>query len=211
MGKQAERETDRKARIAAMRAEQQRAERRRTLIWSGLTAGVVVVLVVGVVWAIVSSRPKSAAAAPLTGLVTYSNLSRDHVDGPVTYAQTPPAGGKHSSVWQNCGEYSSPVQNEHAVHSLEHGAMWITYQPNLPKDQLKILEQDLKGQRYGLLSPYPGLPTQIVATVWGTQLRLTSASDGRLKTFIAKYADGSKAPEPNGECTGGTGTPTPLS
>jgi hypothetical protein len=70
-----------------------------------------------------------------------------------------------------------------------------------------VLQADVRGQPYGLLSPYPGLPSAVVATVWGTQLKLDSATDPRVKLFITTYADGMKAPEPGGECTGGTGTP----
>jgi hypothetical protein len=207
-GKQAERGADRAARLEAARAEQRRGERRRTLTWVGATGAVVVVLVGAVTWTLLASRP-TAGSPSLTGLVTYSNLSRDHVTGKVTYAQTPPVGGKHSAVWQNCGIYTAPVADENAVHSMEHGAIWVTYQPNLAADQVTALQGDVRGQAYGLLSPYPGLPTPVVATVWGTQLKLPSATDPRLKVFIARYADATKAPEPRGECTGGLGTPQP--
>src|SRR5512135_2125538 len=109
-----------------MRLQQQRQDRRRTWVIAGITAAVVVLLVGGATWAIVGSRTPKAA---LTGLQTYPNLARDHAQGAVTYAQTPPAGGNHSTQWQNCGIYTAPVGNEYAVHSLEHGAMWITYRP----------------------------------------------------------------------------------
>ncbi|HET9655733.1 MAG TPA: DUF3105 domain-containing protein [Kineosporiaceae bacterium] len=207
MGKQTARDADRKARVEAIRRQQQRADRRRTTIWVSATAALVVLLAGAVAWVILTGR--NAPSQALTGLVTYANLSRDHVEGTVTYAQTPPAGGKHSAVWQNCGVYTSPIANEAAVHSLEHGATWITYRPDLPADQVKVLQDDVRGQPYGLLSPYPGLPDAVVATAWGTQLKLSSATDPRLKLFITTYGDGMKAPEPGGECTGGTGTPQP--
>ena len=91
----------------------------------GATGGVVVILVGAVICAVLASRPK-ATSQSLSGVVTYSELARDHVVGKVTYAQMPPVGGKHSAVWQNCGIYSAPVANENAVHSMEHGAVWIT-------------------------------------------------------------------------------------
>jgi len=58
--------------------------------------------------------------------------SRNHVTTPVQYPQTPPAAGDHSPVWLNCGVYPEPVPDEQAVHSLEHGAVWVTYNPDLP-------------------------------------------------------------------------------
>jgi len=170
----------------------------------------VVGLVGGTAWAVVGaggSGSSSGGRVALTGLQTYSGLARDHVATPVVYPQKPPVGGAHASTWQNCGVYSAPVRNENAVHSLEHGAMWITYRPGLSASELGTILEDVAGQPYALVSPYPGLPSAIVASVWGQQMKLDSASDPRLKTFLDTFKSGSKAPEPGGECTGGIGNP----
>ena len=193
-----------RAKVQAMRRDEARRARRQRVVLIGTGAVAVLLIAAVVVWAITRGR---AAPSAMTGLVTYQNLSRNHVQGPVTYAQTPPAGGEHSPVWLNCGIYDQPVPNENAVHSLEHGAIWITYRPDLPPSQVAVLRGDVRNQPYGLLSPYPGLPAPVVATVWGVQLKLQSANDPRLKNFIADHADASSAPEPRGECTGGVGTP----
>jgi hypothetical protein len=140
-------------------------------------------------------------------VVTYPNLARTHVTGPVTYAQNPPVGGPHNPVWLNCGIYTTPVRNENAVHSLEHGAVWITYQPSLAPSAVQHLVSLVKGRAYVILAPYPGLPAPIVASAWGLQLKLQTANDPRIAEFIQKYANGPQAPEPGGECTGGTGSP----
>lgn len=193
-----------RARLAEMRKKEAARARRRRLIGFSSGAAVLVVVALIVAWAVAHTTVQSSAAS---SPVTYPGLARDHVTKPVTFQQTPPAGGPHASVWQNCGIYTSPVPSENAVHSLEHGAFWITYQPDLPANQVSELRADVTGQPYGMLSPYPGLPAPVVATVWGIQLKVQTAADPELKAFIAKYADGSKAPEPRGECTGGIGTP----
>jgi len=216
MSRKAERESARTARLEAVRLEQTRKERRRrTFVVAGAVAAVA--LVGGGTWALVAANGSGSPApgsspggqVALTGLKTFSGLARDHVTGPVQYPQTPPVGGRHSATWLNCGVYGAPVRNENAVHSLEHGAMWITYRPGLPASQVATLVGDVSGQPYGLVSPYPGLTSPVVATVWGKQLRLDSATDPRLMSFINTYKSGSQAPEPGGECTGGTGTPQP--
>jgi len=196
--------SDARARLAEIRKKEAARVRRRRLIGIGSGAAVLVVLALIISWAVAHTTVQSSAAS---ALVTYPGLARDHVTGPVTYQQTPPAGGPHASVWQNCGIYPSPVPSENAVHSLEHGAIWIIYRPDLPANQVSDLRADVTGQPDGLLSPHPELPAPVVATVWGVQLKLQNAADPQLKAFIAKYADGSKAPEPRGECTGGIGTP----
>jgi hypothetical protein len=209
MSRRGQRESARTARLEAVRREQRHREhRRRGLIVAASVA--VVALVGGGSWAVIGASGSGSSTqdtVALTGLQTYTGLARDHVTGAVVYPQTPPVGGKHSAIWQNCGVYSAPVHNENAVHSLEHGAMWITYRPDLPAAQIATIVDDVSGQQYGLVSPYPGLPSPVVASAWGVQLKLTSASDPRLKSFINTYKSGSHAPEPGGECSGGTGTP----
>jgi hypothetical protein len=143
-------------------------------------------------------------------VVTYTNLSGEHTTAPVTYPQNPPVGGPHNPIWQNCGIYTSPIPNETAVHSMEHGAVWLTYQPGLSAVEIRTLQHLVQGHTYTLLSPFPGLPTPVVVSAWGLQLRVQSANDPRLAQFIARYANGPQAPEPGGECTGGVGTPMQL-
>lgn len=138
---------------------------------------------------------------------TFTGLTRLHVPEPVQYAQTPPVGGDHPAAWQNCGFYGSPVPNETAVHSLEHGAVWVTFSPDLPAAQLDILRDVAADQTYVLVSPYPGLPTPVVASAWGRQLRLPSAGDRRLREFVNRYRESSDVPEPGSACTGSVGTP----
>lgn len=187
----------------AARVAESRKRLRRVVIWVVAGVAVVALVTTGVV---LLNRP-SAKLAEVASAVTYPGLARGHVSGPVTYAQTPPAGGDHAEAWQNCGIYPDPVANENAVHSMEHGAIWVTYRPDLPAEQVKLLQTAVGNEPYGLLSPFPGLPAPIVATVWGVQLKLESANDPQLATFLAKYSDASLAPEPKGECTGGVGTP----
>lgn len=131
-----------------------------------------------------------------------------HTDTDVDYAQTPPVGGEHNPVWQNCGFYDEPITDENAVHSLEHGAVWITYSPDLPQDQVDQLRDLAHSQPYVLVSPYPDLDSPIVASAWGKQLSLQSASDPDLERFILVYSERSAlTPEPGAPCTGGVGRP----
>jgi hypothetical protein len=193
---------------AQLRAAQAAKDRRRRI---GIVSGVAVVVLAiaaAVTAVVLNANSDSTPAVALAGVKTYSGLARNHVSGTVKYAQNPPVGGNHAPVWLNCGIYTSPVANENAVHDLEHGAVWITYQPTLAKDQVKTLTSLAKGQTYLDLSPYPGLPTPVVASAWGVQLQLQSASDPRLAAFVKKYKQGPQTPEPGAACTGGVGTPS---
>jgi uncharacterized protein (DUF305 family) len=146
-------------------------------------------------------------AGDIVGVRSYPNLPSNHVTGTVHYPQTPPAGGNHAPVPLTCGVYGQPVPNENAVHSLEHGALWITYRPGLPNNQLTKLVALVRGNDHRLLSPYPGLPAPIVATAWGVQLFVKSARDPRLAKFVKVYTQGPTTPEPDAACQG-IGSPT---
>lgn len=147
--------------------------------------------------------PAVVEATPISGVETFTVESAAHTEDPVTYPQDPPAGGPHAPAWQKCAAYDAPVRNENAVHSQEHGAVWITYQPDLPEAEVKALDK-LAKTRYVLVSPYPGLEDPIVASAWGAQLRLEAADDPRLGAFIERYAG--NGPEPGANCDSGLET-----
>lgn len=145
--------------------------------------------------------------ADIAGIQYFSGLTAEHTTGSVTYAQNPPVGGDHSSTLLNCGIYDQTVANENAVHSLEHGAVWVTYQPDLPRAAVDKLRQMVRGHSHLLLSPYPNLPAPVIASAWGMQLQLPGADDPRLARFLKKYEQGPQTPERGAECWGGTGNP----
>jgi hypothetical protein len=188
-------------------AARRRRERRRRAIIASVVAAAVVIVVVVIV--LVSNRDNTTTAttAGYGRVATFGGLSRNHTQSAVHYPQTPPVGGDHNPVWQNCGYYSQSLRNENAVHSLEHGAVWITYQPKLPKDQVDRLAAIGRGQTFVLVSPYPGLPAPVVASAWGVQEWFHSANDSGLNDFVSKYRHGPQTPEPGAACTNGTGTP----
>jgi len=132
-----------------------------------------------------------------------------HVDTePILYEQIPPVGGVHKTAWQNCGFYPKFINNENGVHALEHGAVWITYDPALAQDQIDILEGKTD-QQFVLVSPYPGMDAPVIASVWGKQIKLDSASDDRLDSFIRKYRKNpDNSPEPQGICWRGISATT---
>jgi len=168
-----------------------------------------ILLVAGLVvlFAVIIINQGGVSSGAVDGVRSFANLDRGHTTSAVTYAQTPPVGGKHNPAWQNCGVYAEPIPNENGVHSLEHGVIWITYQPDLPADQLAQLETLTRQSAYRLLSPYPGLPSKIVASAWGYQLQLEQADDPRLEKFIRAYEQNPQGPEPGAPCTGGVGNP----
>ena len=195
---------DRQARIAQVQKQAKSSSRGPSAIWIGL--GVTLALIVGLVgWAVYdqsTNRPEMGA------VVTYEEvgagtLGREHVTTAVEYPQNPPVGGDHHPTWLNCGIYEEPVPNHHAVHALEHGTIWLTYDSSVSEKDLDALRA-LANHEFMLMSPNDGQEYPIMATAWGRQLGVESGDDTRLEQFIRDWRQGPQTPEPGAACTGGT-------
>jgi hypothetical protein len=120
---------------------------------------------------------------------TYGEGNRGHIgaDKRVAYDHSPPFGGPHDAVWAACNGvvYDTAVRNENMVHALEHGAVWMAYNPDkITGPALQSLRNRVQGQQYLMLSPYPGLDSPISLQSWGHQLKLTDPADKRIDQFI---------------------------
>ncbi|WP_326557175.1 DUF3105 domain-containing protein [Micromonospora sp. NBC_01796] len=206
-------------RLASRRAEEARqAVRKRRRV---LALSVVAALVLATVVAVLAVQAWSSAdevrrgidpgRANVAGEVVYRDLARNHVTGPVDYAATPvpPVGGPHDGTWQNANGdvYEQPIRAEHAVHSLEHGAVWVTYRGDVSRSDWDSLRAKVEGVPYRMMSPLPQQPAPIMLTAWGHQLSVDSAGDARIDEFLTAYTQGPQAPEPGAPVTGGRAAP----
>jgi uncharacterized protein DUF3105 len=172
---------------------------RRLLVVGVIVLAAVVLAGAAVRWMMQDNSDVIPPALP--GVVRYDvQNGRDHTDGDVTYPQTPPVGGAHNGEWQDCGFYDEPVRKELAVHSLEHGAVWITYREPLADADRQALTEIADGNDFVLVSPYPGLPAPIVVSAWRHQLKLDHLDRARVDEFVRVFSGGTTAPEPHGSC-----------
>lgn len=132
-------------------------------------------------------------------------LGRNHVETPVKYPVNPPVGGDHSPRWMNCNGdvYKNAVPEVNAVHSLEHGAVWVTYNEKASKGDLDALAGTVSKTPYTLMSPDKEQAGTIVLSAWGKQLTVDKADDPRVAQFFTKYVQGPQTPEPGAACTNG--------
>lgn len=195
------RREEREKKVAQMRNDDtKRSRRSNTLLTVGLVIAVVAT-VGGVVWA-VQAGTEDATPGALDDVRTFEYGAGKHtpgVDDNVEYEESPPVGGEHSPLWLECKFYDDPIENEKAVHSLEHGAVWITYDPALPESDVETL-RDRLDENYMLLSPYEGQEDRVVATAWNTQLVLDGVDDPRLDDFVTEFRQGPQTPEPGASC-----------
>jgi hypothetical protein len=139
-------------------------------------------------------------------------LTREHVSGPVEYELRPPVGGDHNGAWQSCvgAVYDAPIADEHAVHSLEHGAVWVTYHPDLAADQVAALAERVEGVDKLFMSPYPDLDVPISLQAWGYQLKVGRADDPLIDEFIRTFRVTASLEGPTARCDSGVTSTGPL-
>lgn len=197
-----QREKRRAEKVAALKAKQAKEKRNRMLGIGGAAIGGVAVIAI-VVGVVVSSAtpPVDPTTIEIEGLQTFDTVEAQHVQTAVDYEMTPPAGGPHNPSWLNCGIYEEEVPNEYAVHSLEHGAVWVTYDPEQVQGADLDALRSAMPRSYMILSPFPGLEAPVVASAWGVQVALDGVDDPRLSDFIVKYRQSPDVPEPGALCS----------
>ncbi|WBU36923.1 DUF3105 domain-containing protein [Homoserinibacter sp. YIM 151385] len=203
-----QRAAQREEKLASFRRKQAAEKRNRRIgIAAAITAGVAVLgLVIGfvVVPALVPAPPRDPAA---TGEVqTWDDLESVHTGSTVDYEgeydMYPPAGGPHNPAWLNCAIYTEPQKNENAVHSLEHGALWFTYDPaQVEGAELEALAAVVPDE-YAILSPFPNLDAPMAVSAWGAQLKFEDPADAAVADFIEQYWRSPDVPEPGASCAG---------
>ncbi|MFE1786220.1 DUF3105 domain-containing protein [Streptomyces sp. NPDC059506] len=199
---------DRRARLDEMRRQARARDRRNRIITVTASVAVVAALVVGGTYLFTAAEEKQKAdAAPVEGVRTWKDLGREHVDKAVSYKMAPPAGGDHSPAWMNCNAdvYDKEIPNENAVHSLEHGAVWVTYNSKAAEADVEKLSDKVSATPYSLMSPYKDQESPIALSAWGHRLEVKDASDPRIDRFFKQYVQGPQTPEPGAACTGGVG------
>ncbi len=148
----------------------------------------------------------SALSAPTS--IPVSEIGSSHVDPPVSFDQHPPIGGDHYPFWQNCGYYDVELLEGAATHTMEHGAVWVTYNSSIiSSDDLAALEKMTQDNGKLLVSPYPH-DEPLVLSAWGVQQRgISSIDQPEFTEFIEAWTDNPELPEAGVRCTGAAGIP----
>jgi len=157
-----------------------------------------------------SDKPALPNDSGIEGVQTFPDKSEYHNHVPEVQApdgSIPPPFGEHLNAWQNCGIYDEPIGLGNALHSMEHGAVWLTYAPDLSESQIAELQNMVRGHGFVLMSPYPSQTNPVALTAWGVQLVIDSLPDNRIAAFISYYENGPQSPEPGAPCSGAVGNP----
>jgi hypothetical protein len=134
--------------------------------------------------------------------VAYPDRGRDHIEpetasglNPNVYSSNPPSSGPHYPTTAKSLFYDKAIEDQYAIHNLEHGDIWITYNPRITqeiKDKLK----EFAG-RYVIISPRNNNDYDISLVAWGVvdnfNLSPEINLEERVNDFILRYDN--KGPE----------------
>ncbi len=179
-------------------AKQQRDQ--KLLKWAGIALGALLLIGIGYgAYHWISTRDENRQPE---GVIAYDYTGGDHSSDAVTYTESPPVGGTHNPAWQTCQFYDGKIANENAVHSLEHGAVWVTYTPDISESDKQKLENWAKDRPYLIVSEYDDQVSPFVFSAWNNQLSLDSLGDKRATQFMNYFIQGPQTPERGASCTG---------
>jgi hypothetical protein len=177
-------------------------------LWLKIFIGLVVIAAIGgFVWLFLNAKEQEKASVSELGQVTCTGdqCVRAHIAAGTAheaYNSNPPSNGPHYDTPAQCKIYENEVVDESAVHSLEHGAVWVTYKDKTNtslRDQLTALIKE-EGSGKILLSPRAKNESAIGLASWGRVLNLDSFDKQKIADYIRLYRNGKATPEPLAPC-----------
>lgn len=176
------------------------ARRPRWLLWGIIGVGVLGLFAfVGVFQSSQSSLeaqplPKRGDPDLLKNVQAFPSEGTEHVSGgtQLVYNTNPPTSGRHYGTAAQAGFYVEPRPAGNLVHSLEHGAVVIYYDPAKLTDEIRqSLTRFVQAHRDPWASvivvPHPNPDAAFVLTAWTKMLKLDQYDVPTIRAFLAEY------------------------
>lgn len=112
----------------------------------------------------------------------------DHRSDPQTYETVPPVSGPHNPNPAPCGIHDAQIPDENFVHTLEHGAVAVLYDPTLDAEEIAAIEEIVGDfDSHTLSAPYTGMPEPIAVVSWSRMMRLDSVDEDAIRAYIDEF------------------------
>lgn len=188
--KKERREKRREEQRTMQKMQQQKASRQKMMKW---TIGLLVIafLGYGLYWLISkTTTPRPGESIAIQGR-EHISVGSSHEE----YNSNPPTSGSHYAQPTDWGVYQDELKDENVIHSLEHGGIWISYQPSIDEETKEKLEAI--GKKYSgsvVVSPRTANDSPIALASWGRLEKLMTFDETRIVEFIKRNKN--KSPEP---------------
>ena len=120
--------------------------------------------------------------------VEFPSLGQQHVlpsSPEIMYNSNPPTSGPHHSTAAQSGIYDTEFPDRELIHNIEHGHIWISYRPDLPKDEIEQLAVIAKS--YGtkiVMAPRAKDDSPIAIAAWQHLLKLNTVDEVQIRAFV---------------------------
>ena len=135
-----------------------------------------------------------------------ANMGASHIDrgSPLPeYTSNPPSSGPHFGQTAKTGFREEEVLDQHLIHNLEHGDIWIAYHPRI-SDDIKSQLKKFKNSKV-VITPRKTNDTDIAVVAWGRidsfDIENDTLDKQRIQDFINRYIN--RGPERVGPRSGG--------
>ncbi len=143
-----------------------------------------------------ATRQEDRLSKPLLGDAVSVSEYHVPVGTKIKYNSNPPAGGNHygeSTV--HAGFYDKPIDDGYIVHSLEHGAAILWYDPKLLNssqfNDLKAIFSQQSGK--AIMMPRSSMDVPVALSSWGRVLKLKTIDKKQISAFFETNLD--RSPE----------------
>lgn len=119
------------------------------------------------------------------------------------YTSNPPTSGPHFAQTARSGFRDNAISDQNVIHNLEHGDVWISYNPRITDSIIKELKPF--GATKVIVTPREANDTDIALASWGRldkfDIENNTLPVERIKDFIKRYTG--KGPEQVPGASGG--------
>lgn len=163
---------------------------------------VAIVGILGVAVAVKDSRPETPRPGD-----EQEDKGAQHIqaqNSPEYDGAEPPTSGDHAEA-VNKGVYQTELPDVNTIHNLEHGYIYVSYQPDLPQAEIDKMEllffEPFSNSEFSptkvIMAPRAANESPIVLSSWNRSQKFDSYDEEAMMQYYLKNV--SKSPEPFAE------------
>lgn len=160
------------------------------LMIGGIAVFTVVVLIALLGNSLANQLPAADLSIPDES-VRYPSQGQDHIDvgqSHPAYNSNPPTSGWHYVQPAPWGVYNEVLPDETLIHNLEHGGIWLSYQPDVSPEIIRQLEDITRRYpSHTIAAPRPQNDSPIAVAAWGRLLKMDTVDADQIYAFITRY------------------------
>lgn len=126
----------------------------------------------------------------------FRSQGNNHISSPTNFAynSNPPTSGPHYPKAPAWGFYPEAIDDESALHAVEHGGMWVSYR-DLDESDIEILREFAKKHNQSvIISPRPENSTPIALVMWTRLVELEEIDLDQMEKFLLLYKNDTHEP-----------------